>query len=96
MLWLSREMSYRPCWQYEACTPSTHHPWGSDGFEKVKRTGAVYFVGGGELVKIGWSSDVLQRLKAIRCASPVPVVLLRVIQGVRVLERQMHRRFADY
>lgn len=56
---------------------------------------AVYFVRGGDLVKIGYSAHVSQRVDALRIGSPVPLTLWYLRNGDRELERELHDRFAD-
>jgi hypothetical protein len=45
------------------------------------------------LVKIGWTSDLEQRLYALRKGSPVELRLVKCIPGDRSLESALHRRF---
>lgn len=54
----------------------------------------MYFIAGAGLIKIGISTNVTSRLRAIRNSSPVPVELLAVIRGNTFFEGQAHRRFA--
>lgn len=55
---------------------------------------SVYFVRGGDLVKIGFSANVTQRLGDLRIGSPVKLELWHVCAGGRDLERALHERFA--
>lgn len=44
-------------------------------------------------IKIGTATDVTQRMSGLRCASPYPVRLLRVLEGGPKEERGLHARF---
>lgn len=56
----------------------------------------VYFAEavGLSAVKIGYSSDVLQRVQDIQVHCPVEVSVIGVIPGTRETEAAVHRRFA--
>ena len=55
----------------------------------------VYFVASGEnAVKIGVTDDVLDRMKALETASPLPLTLLAVMPGDQETEYDLHRAFA--
>jgi excisionase family DNA binding protein len=57
--------------------------------------GRVYFMISAGLIKIGWATNVLHRLKGLQCMSAVPVTLLGFIpEKTRVFERELHGRFA--
>jgi len=49
---------------------------------------------GDEFVKIGYSSNVRQRMKAIQSTCPVPVRLLGWLSGGQTVETRLHHRFA--
>jgi hypothetical protein len=57
----------------------------------------IYFIQGENsgAIKIGYSSKVGARLAAMRTASAEPLRLLGCAPGGRLLERQLHREFAD-
>lgn len=57
----------------------------------------IYFVQHGfiGLIKIGWSTDVARRVKALQDLSPLALTLLGWIPGGPAGELDMHRRFAD-
>ena len=55
-----------------------------------RSTGVVYYLLVGKLIKIGWSSDLRQRLKSY----PPDSKLLAVHPGTRETEKQMHQKFA--
>jgi hypothetical protein len=60
---------------------------------------AVYFVQAkqGGPIKIGVSSDVPKRIRAIQTTSPAELLVLRVIpSGGRELERKLHESFAAH
>ena len=56
--------------------------------------GGVYFVRCGELIKIGTSTDVHQRVASIRTMTPLPVELVAIAAGSRAEESVLHARFA--
>lgn len=67
----------------------------SDGGDHDHPTvGVVYFVQSGDLVKIGFSTDLRKRLKTLQTACPRPIVLLHRFQGTRDDEKRVHRRFS--
>ena len=57
----------------------------------------IYFIGGAELVKIGFTAgDPRKRCAQLQVGSPHPLALLGAIPGTRATERRLHRRFAKY
>jgi hypothetical protein len=58
--------------------------------------GYIYFVRMGAFVKIGFTTDVAARMKAIQTSSPEKIVLLRIERGAVENERTFHRRFHRY
>lgn len=57
----------------------------------------VYFArfGRNGPIKIGWTkAGVTNRIRALDCGSPEPIVLLRESPGGRKVEQELHRRFA--
>lgn len=56
----------------------------------------VYAMEGGGLVKIGFTQDIIYRLRCIRAMSPVPITLIIDVAGTRQDEKALHRRFAAY
>lgn len=52
----------------------------------------VYFVRGCGLIKIGYSSDIDNRLQGLFTDSPAPLKLLATIPGGREVESAWHRR----
>lgn len=55
----------------------------------------IYFVEGGDLVKIGMAEDVPARVARMQTGSPIPLRLLGYVPGGRDVERALHRRFRD-
>lgn len=53
----------------------------------------MYFVAGAGLIKIGISTNVQSRFRAIRNSSPVPVELVAVIRGDTFFEGRAHDKF---
>lgn len=61
--------------------------------------GGVYFlqtVGGGRHVKIGYTSDLAKRARAIVTGCPYPVKLIGSHAGPRTLERSLHNLFRKH
>jgi len=54
----------------------------------------VYFISDGLGTKIGTSTDVEQRLRALQTANPRKLTLLGVLPGGKNLEKQLHKHFA--
>ena len=55
----------------------------------------IYFVEGGDLVKIGMAEDVPARVARMQTGSPIQLRLLGSMPGDRDVERALHRRFRD-
>jgi hypothetical protein len=62
----------------------------------VRELGDVYFVRGGHLIKIGWSSNVAQRFEALSSHSPLVLELLATIEGTTDDEAALHRKFSRF
>lgn len=60
----------------------------------MSEQGYVYFVQGGDRVKIGWSRNVDLRVSQLRTAAADDLVLLGSMPGDRAEERAMQARFA--
>jgi hypothetical protein len=63
-----------------------------------KSSGAVVYVisaGDRNFVKIGFTTNLEQRLRSLRTASHVEPIVHLVIPGTRSLERELHTRFAS-
>lgn len=62
------------------------------------RPGHIYFLQNGrrKLVKIGFSSDHATRIGNIQMASPDKLKLIATIPGSRLMEAELHKRFAQY
>lgn len=56
----------------------------------------VYFIGGADMIKIGWSTNVDERLRTMQPHSPVTLVLLATVRGGVALEQQLHERFKKH
>jgi hypothetical protein len=63
-------------------------------FEKPKT--AVYFLlnASNTAIKIGYSSDLTTRIRALKTANPEKLYVMRVVAGDRQMEQWFHRRFA--
>jgi hypothetical protein len=90
------------CW-YEC---HNGHQWSRSFVEAarlatVKRTpvpevAGVYFIRGGDRIKIGMSGNARQRFDALRTSSPVELEFLGLVAGAYVEERTLHQRFAEF
>lgn len=57
----------------------------------------VYFIGGAPgYVKIGYTTDLARRIKALQIGCPKPIELLAHARGGRSLEYDYHRRFSAW
>jgi excisionase family DNA binding protein len=70
------------------------------GAKWIDRTRGVYFLQAGLFIKIGMSNCVLRRATRISQSTPITLVPLGFIRtdtraAARLLERQLHTRFAD-
>jgi len=54
----------------------------------------VYIVRAGGFIKIGHTTKLTSRMNNIRTHSPYDVTLLHKLAGARVLEKELHQRFA--
>lgn len=58
--------------------------------------GTIYFIGPREgIVKIGFTTDLEERMRRLQCGSPVALEVIATVAGDTRLEREYHRRFAD-
>lgn len=64
--------------------------------KKSATAGYVYFLRGGNEVKIGFSTNLPQRLEKLRNGNAYPVFICRYVEGTPTTERQFHKRFAEY
>jgi len=63
----------------------------------MSKVRGVYFVQGGDFVKIGHTTDLQRRLLDITNGSPYPLHVALVIRGEgRKLEKALHFQFAEY
>jgi len=58
----------------------------------------VYFIEavGLDLVKIGYTEELIRRFKEIRTACPVKIQLVGFLNGDRSAEAHLHRQYKDY
>lgn len=63
---------------------------------RPKPTGHVYFLRAGNTVKIGFSTNLSERLRNIRTGCPEKVRLVKVVAGTMKTERMYHDRYAEY
>jgi len=62
--------------------------------DPVEDDGYVYFIRDGEYMKIGYSTDVQQRMKSLITANPRDIELIAVFPGSTKTERELHSAFA--
>jgi hypothetical protein len=65
------------------------------GFEDKTPDGVVYFVRCGNFVKIGWTTNLDQRINPLSTSNPLTMELIAWVDGGRALERDLHLQFAD-
>lgn len=55
----------------------------------------IYFIGSEEhsYAKIGYTEKLARRLTKMQADSPFKLIIYRLIDGTRDLERQLHKRF---
>jgi hypothetical protein len=63
---------------------------GDTPFKKYRRKGWVYFARSGDLVKIGFTRSIRNRLRAIRSPTGERVDLMVYISGSMGLEQDLH------
>lgn len=56
----------------------------------------IYFIEGSGSIKIGISGNPKKRLQSLSCSSPVPLQLLKVVPGDKMLESALHSLFDEY
>lgn len=62
---------------------------------KFQITGRVYFIQGGDLIKIGYAKSPQKRLDNLKTGCAFELTLLASMPGSVKLERHIHERFAD-
>jgi hypothetical protein len=69
--------------------------WDEDVLPKEKY---VYFIQEGDYgpIKIGYSEDPLARLSQCQTGNPRKLILLKTLKGGRVLEKKLHKKYAQY
>ncbi len=53
----------------------------------------IYFLDGGDLIKIGTTNNLTTRIADLRRMCPVPLELVLVIEGNRHIEAMIHQQF---
>lgn len=68
------------------------------GLRRVRKRprdgGEIYFIAGGDLIKIGYSQSATKRLGKMRTDCPVELKILHKEPGCRDTEESLHRDFA--
>lgn len=65
--------------------------WSTKG--ETSRWCYIYFVSDGEAVKIGRTSNLIDRMRNMQVGHRTPLSLLAAGHGPRMLEKEIHRRF---
>lgn len=65
-------------------------------YEANCRQGFVYFISDGEQVKIGFTTNIEKRRKALQTSSAFDLALLAAIPGPDCLEKELHQEFRRY
>jgi D-alanyl-D-alanine dipeptidase len=60
-----------------------------------RRVSGIYFALAGDLLKIGFASNIASRMRELQTGCPVDLRLIHWQQGSRIEERALHRRFAE-
>jgi hypothetical protein len=63
---------------------------------RARRGPVIYFFRCRGFIKIGWTTDINQRLASIQTCNPDPVSLAAVIQGGDKQESALHRAFRQH
>lgn len=63
---------------------------------KGTHLGAIYFIAGADMVKIGFSTNLDQRLESLQSGSPVKLVVEAFIQGSLMQEQILHGVFGEF
>lgn len=54
----------------------------------------VYFIRSGDLIKIGYTSDLQNRKSSLQTNNPTKIEILKTIPGGYEVEQQLHHKFA--
>jgi hypothetical protein len=60
------------------------------------RPGSVYIIGFGDYIKIGWSTNVANRVRALQEGVPETLVVIAAFPGTQKSERNLHRLFSAH
>lgn len=60
------------------------------------KQGYVYFLRAGNVVKIGFSTNLIERERSLRTARPENAFICKFVEGAPAKEREFHKRFAEY
>lgn len=60
-----------------------------------KRPGFVYFIRSGDHIKIGYATNVADRIRELQVGNPTPLQLLGVMPAARPDEKRLHGQFAQ-
>lgn len=62
--------------------------------QRLKNPTCVYFIRSGDLIKIGYTSDLEERKRNLQVSNPTIIEVLKTIPGGYPEEQQLHKRFA--
>jgi len=68
-------------------------PKGRKALRTKLNSGFIYFLRSGDLIKIGFATNVQRRISSLQIANPAPLVLLATMKGSPRREKQLHHRF---
>jgi hypothetical protein len=80
--------------------PENHHGCWRWNWRQLKALtpltaiGRVYFIEAGGFIKIGFATNVKQRLRSLQASNPIECRLLYSVGGTRLTEGEFHHRFA--
>jgi Meiotically up-regulated gene 113 len=63
--------------------------------KKKAEKSVVYFIQGGNAIKIGYTTDLKSRLSSMQTDCPLPLVVLKTMPGGRPTETLLHEKFAS-
>jgi len=68
-------------------------PKGRKALRMRRNSGFVYFLRSGDLIKIGFATNIRKRITDLQIANPGELVLLASMRGSPWIEKKLHHRF---
>lgn len=68
--------------------------WGSSP-PRPAQPGDIYFVSSGQFIKIGYTTDIVARIRTLQNGSPSRLVLLGIMPGTMREEAALHAKFTN-